>query len=1027
MKKKLHLLFSLSFFALVFSAYAQVSSFPYVQDFEGPSVWQDAPASCVTTTSGATFSGWTQDPNDDGDWRADTAGTPSVGTGPGSGRVISGVGIGTDVNPGTIGGTYIYTEGSFVTGANPCSGSVINILSPYFDFSASGKYYKLHFNYHMLGATMGNLYIDVRSGTGSWSSNVWSQIGEKDSAWILDSVSLAAYNSDSVQIRIRAVMGSSWSSDIALDNFVIDTFAPPAADAVLSGATINNFEYPIIPLTQFDSLSFSGKIKNEGLQSVTNAKIAVTVSGYSGVISLGGINSLSSDSGSTSTKYMATSIGSKSICFAASISETESTLSNNYDTLSILVSDTVLARENLPSTTSGIGFNAGSGEIGQRFYINNTDSVTSATIYITNPKAGDSVRVKLRNYSGTPGSVIDSSYTITMQAGKNWYTAAFKCFNVLSPGDYFVAVEQLVAASNMSLGYTTKFFKPNTSYFGSSAGWTLAESANFSISELIRLNFGSFNTARQVSITASKDTVCSGESILVNGDKQATYSWAPNNLASAPTSRTTLFTIHETTTISVIASFGCGLTATDSTLIFAKKKPSSITTPDSTICTGQSITLTNSSLGNTYLWVNGPSNMNWAVTPATNMVYTVIVDSSNGCSNTKNIVITLNSPKVIASNDTSVCIGNQLTVTATGANSYTWLGGSNTASYTFNVASTGYKVVTGTNSLGCSAKDSVLITALASPTLTPLKDTGACFTNNIVLTAGATADNYLWSTGDTTKAITVQVLAAQTVSLKAFNNNGCTSYDTFFIDRYLKPNGTIDPDTTMCEGQNFVITAYGGSTYLWSNGEKTASITISLKKATRYDVIIYSDKGCEDYDDINVSVNPLPKSSFKYRDYEDSLVFTNESLLATSYSWSFGDGETSTAVSPYHIYDTTGDYTIKLTATNDCGSVDSSITIRVTVPKKTNSIASIAQLGEITLYPMPSFETLNYKLSNNLHGDIQISILNIRGKLLTSVVESKSSTELQGSIDISSLQAGLYLVRFDINGSSAIYKFIKKQ
>ena len=51
------------------------------------------------------------------------------------------------------------------------------------------------------------------------------------------------------------------------------------------------------------------------------------------------------------------------------------------------------------------------------------------------------------------------------------------------------------------------------------------------------------------------------------------------------------------------------------------------------------------------------------------------------------------------------------------------------------------------------------------------------------------------------------------------------------------------------------------------------------------------------------------------------VSFTDQSTNnPTSWSWDFGDGGTSTAQNPSHTYNTAGTYTVKLTATNDCGS-----------------------------------------------------------------------------------------------------------
>ncbi|NUM64896.1 phytase, partial [candidate division KSB1 bacterium] len=61
-----------------------------------------------------------------------------------------------------------------------------------------------------------------------------------------------------------------------------------------------------------------------------------------------------------------------------------------------------------------------------------------------------------------------------------------------------------------------------------------------------------------------------------------------------------------------------------------------------------------------------------------------------------------------------------------------------------------------------------------------------------------------------------------------------------------------------------------------------------------------------------------------------TVNFTDQSTgNPTSWAWDFGDGGTSTAQNPAHTYNVAGDYTVILTASNDCGS---------TVETKTNYI-----------------------------------------------------------------------------------------
>ena len=54
-----------------------------------------------------------------------------------------------------------------------------------------------------------------------------------------------------------------------------------------------------------------------------------------------------------------------------------------------------------------------------------------------------------------------------------------------------------------------------------------------------------------------------------------------------------------------------------------------------------------------------------------------------------------------------------------------------------------------------------------------------------------------------------------------------------------------------------------------------------------------------------------------------TATFIDNSSSASSYLWDFGDGATSTASNPSHIYASAGTYTICLTVTNACGDMDS--------------------------------------------------------------------------------------------------------
>ena len=799
-------------------------------------------------------------------------------------------------------------------------------------------------------------------------------------------------------------------------------------DADLDSVYRVNGEYTMTPLHHCDTFKFGGRVVNNGTGTITDVAVAISYStAFQDTLKFDSIQAGAADSSLSILGFMPTAVGSYTFDYETDISETDANTANNDGTNSFEITDTVFAREKA-TPANGLGFTGGSGYIGQRFSLKVADTITSITFYLDNPTIGDSCKAHIHNWNGNiPGSIIQTTKTVSIIAGQNWYTAMLECPAIVTSGDYFASVEQLTT-NNLQLGFTNINTFAYTVYYDGGAGWTAVDSIAVTTLEKavlgLRVNVGPYDTYREVNITASKDTVCELSQVLVSGDKIADYSWSPASLALSPTSQNTFFRLSTATEITVVADFGCGLTATDSLIIFVKKSPTATVTPDTSICAGNSITL-EAAGGTSYRWINGPTDSDWTVTPKATSVYNVLVDSSNGCSKSFNTEVTLNEATITVSADTTACSGLPITVSADDASTYAWLNGPNTASYTFDVTTTGYKYVTGTNSFGCIASDSVLVTALESPQLTPMNDTGACFTKFITIKPGGTADTYLWSDGSAADSVKFQMLAAKTWSLIASNANGCMSYDTVLVSRFLNPAGSIDSDTTICEGTELTMKAYGGDTYEWSNGVLTQENEVSPLTETKYDVVIRSAEGCEDFEDITVSVDPLPIAAFSYRDFKDSVVFTNKSQLATSYLWSFGDGATSTDEDTYHIYTDSADYTIVLTATNDCGDVDSSITINVKVPKKVNGIADLALWKNMTIYPNPSSGLLHYTIDNPLVGVMHVSIIDIAGKTLYTTSSIKGSNEIEGTLDIATLTNGIYFVEFRVNNSVVRTKVIK--
>ncbi|MEM9053454.1 MAG: PKD domain-containing protein, partial [Bacteroidota bacterium] len=128
-----------------------------------------------------------------------------------------------------------------------------------------------------------------------------------------------------------------------------------------------------------------------------------------------------------------------------------------------------------------------------------------------------------------------------------------------------------------------------------------------------------------------------------------------------------------------------------------------------------------------------------------------------------------------------------------------------------------------------------------------------------------------------------------------------------------------------------------------SNPDVFVQEIVSFNSGPNTEIAIYffNDGSVETrLDDFSIDIGssgPLPPSAGFTFDVDDSdwrqVSFTNTSLNASSYQWDFGDGSSSTDVSPTHIYDGEGEYNVTLTASNSEGqSASSSALVMISEP-----------------------------------------------------------------------------------------------
>lgn len=163
----------------------------------------NAQSTCGTNCSSAcNITGlWSNSSEDDFDWLVDAGGTTSANTGPSD-----------DV---TGGGNYIYIETS---GANCQDGNRADLISNCLLIGAASESCHLSFYYHMYGASIGAMNLDISTDEGLNWINLWSLNGNQGDSWEKVFVDLSAYDNEIARLRFSGFGGDGFNGDLAIDN-----------------------------------------------------------------------------------------------------------------------------------------------------------------------------------------------------------------------------------------------------------------------------------------------------------------------------------------------------------------------------------------------------------------------------------------------------------------------------------------------------------------------------------------------------------------------------------------------------------------------------------------------------------------------------------------------------------------------------------------------------------------------------------------------------------------------------------------
>jgi uncharacterized repeat protein (TIGR01451 family) len=348
------------------------------------------------------------------------------------------------------------------------------------------------------------------------------------------------------------------------------------------------------------------------------------------------------------------------------------------------------------------------------------------------------------------------------------------------------------------------------------------------------------NPVATLNVTSA--TVCQGQTGTLTASGADTYLWS-NGATTASIS------VNVAGTYSVTGNSGSGCTGVG-TGTLTVNPGLTVNVTSATLCGGLPPTKLTASGADTYLWSNGATGSSINVSVAG--TYSVTGTSASGCTGVGTGTLTVNPAPTVNVTSATICEGQTGTLTASGADTYRWDNGATTAttaSINVSVAGT-YFVVGTTTSTGCTFVATGTLTVNPNPTVN-VSSISICAGQTGTLTASG-ATTYLWSNGATGASINVSVAGTYSVT---GTTGGCTDIATGTVT--INPVATLNvTSATVCQGQIGTLIASGASTYLWSNGATTASISVNV--AGTYSVTGNSGSGCTGVGTGTLTVNPPP-------------------------------------------------------------------------------------------------------------------------------------------------------------------------
>lgn len=399
-------------------------------------------------------------------------------------------------------------------------------------------------------------------------------------------------------------------------------------------------------------------------------------------------------------------------------------------------------------------------------------------------------------------------------------------------------------------------------------------------------------------------TITTGNSTTLTASGGTSYLWS-----NGATTASTTVSPTSTSTYTVTVTNASGCTATDDVVVTVSGGILSVSisaAPD-TLCEGGSTiinTLTSGGSGTySYIWSSGETTSSITVTPGTTTLYSVTVnDGTNTVSSNVNVVVN-NLPTVDAGNDVSITSGSSTTITATGADTYTWSNAVNTASQSVSPAVTTTYTVTGTDLNGCSATADVVVSITGGPLSVAISATDSTIcdgeSSQLFATASGGSGTYTYSWSSNPSGFT------STLFNPFINPITTTTYTVTVSDGSLTATGSLTitvlqlpSQPSVSQADTLLVSSSATNNVWYYYGNPTGDVTQTIDPTLdgSYQVQVIGANGCasplsDPYEYISVGIKNVAHeiSVNMFPNPANDVVMLSGSVLSNNFTVSVFD------------------------------------------------------------------------------------------------------------------------------------------